>query len=165
MRYREIIESPSQIYYHVSETTNESTILSRGILRKDKDFPPQWGELEKDIATDINPDIVYKNRIYLFKIANRAKIMDYMASVFSERFNLTRIPRQTWLLIPYTVFAVDISKLKDFVFHDDPASQSDYQSVWTDSGDIPPSAITVYFRETENDLTNPKVKDTLIKLS
>jgi hypothetical protein len=123
---------PAKIY-HVSETSKEDHILSRGLHRRDKDA--------------FHVETSYKQRIYFFAKYSPEHIMDYIGEVFSERYGKSISRDRPFLLVPYTIFEVDTSMLEGFEFYQDPVSFTYATAIYTESGDIPPEAIRVKSRE------------------
>ena len=147
MRWSEIINESNngKVLYHATDAVNEANILKYGLKRRTKDWPAHFTNYDQLIAKELG-EIVYSNRVFFFEQFNQAHLLQYMMSVLSELHNKTVIPGDTCFLVPFTVFAVDISQLTDFDFHVDGDSNTPLKAVWTDSGDIPVSAISIQWR-------------------
>lgn len=159
MRWEEILRESNKgkVLYHATDAVNEAGILTSGLHRKSKDWPAHYTDYDKMIAKELG-DAVYDNRIFFFENFNQAEMLEYMMSVLSELHNKTCIPGEACFLVPFTVFAIDLAQLPDFEFHIDGDSNTPLKAVWTDSGDIPASALSVQWRCTENLSNDPSVQ-------
>jgi len=143
MRWNEIIsEETSRFLYHASDSVNQKSILANGLKRSTRDWPKHFSDYDIEIAHDLGIE-TYKDRIYFFERFDAKIIETYMKSVLAELHNKTISWIRPDFLIPFTVFEIDTSKLDGFEFHQDSASNTPIGALWTDSGDIPASAITI----------------------
>ena len=154
MRILELLEEierdAPRFLYHASPEFNEKQILANGLSRKSK-------------SSDF--DDGYDNRIYFFDYFNKGDITKYMSQLFPDVINrYVNANREFFkqtnrILIPFIVFKIDTTKLSGFKFHHDEHSHG-YQEgtgpVWTDSGDIPPDALSVVWRSKFTHVGNKK---------
>jgi len=155
MRWSEIIsETESRFLYHASDAVNQTNIMTNGLKRSTKDWPKHFSDYDIEIAQDLGIES-YKDRIYFFERFDAKVIENYMKSVLAELHNKTISMIRPDFLIPFTVFEIDTSKLDGFEFHKDSASNTPIGAVWTDSGDIPASAIKVKWVSTTDYTRDP----------